>query len=333
MLHAAEISQAHDRDAIIAAIEEETKAYLAKDFERWADCWLRSGRTVSVTSGAEGMLIYQGWDAVANAFRQEMTEQPDPLLNVTSEKLDYQVMQDGDLAWVTFMTLCSLAGPVHFGEPNIFETRVLERFKGRWLISYMSVLSRQSGTADFARVQVDGKGRIIWAAPETIATLKDHPHLTVSHGILRSRRSDWDKILQKAIRESAAVFPYEHFNTLPGTGTRPHMIPVILGEDESGGVQSCTVYPRDGATYVTFDDGQRVARSVELAKMVFSLSEGQTRLCVAIASGQSLTDAAKALGITLNTARTHLSRVYDKTGVNSQTALVRVLLSVGIAAG
>ena len=331
MLHAVEISQARDRDAIIAAIEEETNAYLAKDFDRWADCWLPSERTVSVTSGAEGMLIYQGWDAVATAFRQEMTEQPEPLLNVTSKKLDYQVMQDGDLAWVTFKTLCSLAGPAHFGDPNLFETRVLERFKGRWLISYMSVLSKQSGPADPARVQVDDKGRIIWAAPETVATLKDHPHLTVSHGVLRARRSDWDKILRKAIRESAAVFPYEHFNTLPGAGTRPHMIPVVLGEDDNGGVQSCIVYPRDGAIYVSFDDGQRIARSVELARMVFGLSEAQTRLSEAIASGQSLTTAANALGVTLNTARTHLSRVYDKTGVNSQTALVRVLLSVGIA--
>ena len=33
--------------------------------------------------------------------------------------------------------------------------------------------------------------------------------------------------------------------------------------------------------------------------------------------------------ISTNTARTHLSRIYDKTCVNSQPALVRLLLSVG----
>jgi DNA-binding CsgD family transcriptional regulator len=34
------------------------------------------------------------------------------------------------------------------------------------------------------------------------------------------------------------------------------------------------------------------------------------------------------LGITANTARTHLDRIFDKTGVRTQPALVRALLSV-----
>ena len=33
------------------------------------------------------------------------------------------------------------------------------------------------------------------------------------------------------------------------------------------------------------------------------------------------------MGITSNTARTHLQRIFDKTGVHNQSALVRVLLS------
>ena len=331
MLHAADILHNDDRAAIIAVLDEETKAYLAKDFDRWAACWVKSDRTTSISSGAQGLLVYQGWDEVSAAVRQEMQDQPEPLLDVISEKRDYQITQDVDVAWVTHTTLCSAAGPVDFDEPNIFETRVVERINGRWLISYMSVLSRRSGPADPSRLQVAAGGRIIWAAAETVAALKDHPHLTVSHGVLRARRTDWDKVLQTAIRTASEFTPYEHFNAMPHAD-RPSMIPVILGEDESGAVQSCTVYPHDGATYVTFDDGQRISRSIGLARVVFGLSDAQSRLCEAIASGHSLTAAAEQLGVTLNTARTHLSRVYDKTGVNSQTALVRVLLSVGITA-
>jgi DNA-binding CsgD family transcriptional regulator len=63
--------------------------------------------------------------------------------------------------------------------------------------------------------------------------------------------------------------------------------------------------------------------------MIFGLSPGQMALAARIASGESLTDAAKTQQISINTARTHLKRIYDKTGVNSQTALVRLLLSVG----
>lgn len=331
MLQAATLPQTDDAAAIIAVLEEETHAYMAKDFDRWAACWLQADRTTSVTSGAQGLLVYQGWDAVAAAFRQEMLDQPAPLVDIISEKRDYRITRDGDMAWVTYQTLCSAAGPIQFDDPNIFETRVVERAGGQWLISYMSVLSRRSGPEDPARVQVTSGGRIVWAAPEAVAALKTHPHLTVSHGHLRARRRDWDKVLQQAIADAAAVTPYEHFNALPDASTTPLMIPVILGEDDSGAVQSCTVYPHDGTTYVTFDDGERVTRSIGMARMVFGLSEAQSRLCAAIAAGQNLTTAAENLGISLNTARTHLSRVYDKTGVHSQTALVRILLSVGIA--
>ena len=35
------------------------------------------------------------------------------------------------------------------------------------------------------------------------------------------------------------------------------------------------------------------------------------------------------MGISVNTAKTHLKRMFDKTGVHAQPALVRLLLSVG----
>ena len=38
-------------------------------------------------------------------------------------------------------------------------------------------------------------------------------------------------------------------------------------------------------------------------------------------------ERATEMKITPNTARTHLNRVFEKTGVRTQTALVRVLLS------
>lgn len=48
-----------------------------------------------------------------------------------------------------------------------------------------------------------------------------------------------------------------------------------------------------------------------------------------IAMGESVKGAAEKLGISVNTARTHMTRLYEKTGVRSQAALVRLLLSVG----
>ncbi len=66
-----------------------------------------------------------------------------------------------------------------------------------------------------------------------------------------------------------------------------------------------------------------------VAKAIYGLSGGQMSLARRIVNGDGLTAAAHALGISVNTARTHLSRIHVKMGVNSQTALVRALLSVG----
>ena len=62
---------------------------------------------------------------------------------------------------------------------------------------------------------------------------------------------------------------------------------------------------------------------------MFGLSAAQQRLAAEIVRGHTLPIAASALGISVNTARTHLNRIFDKTGVHSQAALVRNLYSVG----
>jgi DNA-binding CsgD family transcriptional regulator len=56
----------------------------------------------------------------------------------------------------------------------------------------------------------------------------------------------------------------------------------------------------------------------------------ETRLIIA---GHDLVNAAERLGVSVNTTRTHLQRMFDKTGVRTQPALVRALLSVASPLG
>jgi len=258
-----------------------------------------------------------------------MRDEPKPLL-LPSRYVDFDVSISGDTAWMTYLSTCQVTGNEQFDMPDLFETRVLQRHSGKWLIAYMSVLSLRSGRVDPTRILVDRDGQVVWAAEATLMALKDHLHLTISAGRLRAMRPAWDKVLQAAIKRASRVNHVSQFEKDIPRSPENLVIPVILGEDDHGGVQSCVVYVRDGGTYVTFDDGLRVARSLKLARNVFGLSEAQTRLAETITAGFGLTEAAKKQGISVNTARTHLSRIYEKTGVNTQTALVRVLLGVGI---
>ena len=61
---------------------------------------------------------------------------------------------------------------------------------------------------------------------------------------------------------------------------------------------------------------------------LYALTVVEARLAAWLAQGKSVHEAAAAMGITVNTARAYLKRIYDKTGVRRQPELVRVLLSL-----
>jgi DNA-binding CsgD family transcriptional regulator len=62
-----------------------------------------------------------------------------------------------------------------------------------------------------------------------------------------------------------------------------------------------------------------------LAKL--SLTPTETRLAIALFKGQSVEAYAKEAGVSINTARWHVKRIYAKTGVKRQTELIQMLLT------
>ena len=106
-------------------------------------------------------------------------------------------------------------------------------------------------------------------------------------------------------------------------------LPVLLGEDDAAGLRVCWVSVESDTIVVSFDDGRQTDQRLAAAAVVYGLSTGQLRLARLVVAGHDLADAARGLGISVNTARTHLQRMFDKTGVRSQRALVRVLLGAG----
>jgi len=53
----------------------------------------------------------------------------------------------------------------------------------------------------------------------------------------------------------------------------------------------------------------------------------QQRVAKEIARAEELTSIAKALGISTNTIRTHIKRMFERVGLNNQKALLNRLLS------
>jgi DNA-binding CsgD family transcriptional regulator/PAS domain-containing protein len=62
--------------------------------------------------------------------------------------------------------------------------------------------------------------------------------------------------------------------------------------------------------------------------LIYSLTPAEVRVLELIAEGSSLAEVSDRLGKSSHTVRTHLNRVFDKTGVHRQADLVRLLSTI-----
>lgn len=65
----------------------------------------------------------------------------------------------------------------------------------------------------------------------------------------------------------------------------------------------------------------------EVLVKLYGLTPAETRLIGLLARGHSVDETAAALGIARSTARTHLRRVFEKTGTARQTQLMKLVMS------
>jgi len=76
-----------------------------------------------------------------------------------------------------------------------------------------------------------------------------------------------------------------------------------------------------------YDTGKRMELSIDGLKSLYDLTDAEARVCDLLYQSRNLPEAAKILGISINTAKTHLNRSFRKVGVQSQAELVRRLNS------
>ncbi len=82
------------------------------------------------------------------------------------------------------------------------------------------------------------------------------------------------------------------------------------------------------------DPDRRIDAASEMLAQLHGLSAAEAKVAAQLLEGGSLADMAARLGISRNTANTHLKRVFEKTDTRRQSDLLRVLLlSAGALAG
>lgn len=114
--------------------------------------------------------------------------------------------------------------------------------------------------------------------------------------------------------------------------------PVLLGRRNGASPLWLKALPVDGAARSRFLGARLLLllREVEpvhppgeeALRAVFGLTPAESRLAARLARGETMEEAAEALAISRETARSQAKAVYAKTGVNRQAGLVALVLSL-----
>lgn len=181
-------------------------------------------------------------------------------------------------------------------------------------------------------VAVNSDAKVILTNRSADAILKRGDGLMSRDGLRAANRQDTAK-LRTAIaavstqRNSGIPKPEAVVHVCRPSGSRPLEVLVSPLPWHSS-------LRRGGATAALFITDPEAEAALDSRKLqeLFGLTPAEIRVSIALVNGKSVAQYAHEAAISLNTARTHIKRIYSKTGVKRQSELVRLLLksSAGI---
>lgn len=313
-----------DKAAVLAVIKAETAAYLRKDIDALASYWVHSSHARRMVSVANlGTHVYEGWDAIKANYQFLMEQFPKVYAEnrISCERMNLVV--SGDTAWATYNEVGDQTGDNFEMGGTLHQLKIFQRVDGQWKMICIVVMQRSIDHVSCPLIEIGADKSVLWMNAFAHEQISNHPFLIISGGKLRARNRIHDAGLQEAVdwasRNLRAHWTLEPLNRLARA--------VILGESDDAAPLFCWVLLEDGKILVSFNDDQMLKRRVAIAQGIYGLTASQAQLAQLLAEGIDLTLAAEKLGVSINTLRTHLQRMFDKTGTRSQSALVGILLS------
>jgi DNA-binding CsgD family transcriptional regulator/PAS domain-containing protein len=87
--------------------------------------------------------------------------------------------------------------------------------------------------------------------------------------------------------------------------------------------------PGLAAIFIT-THGASVPPALEVLSALSGMTSREARIALMIADGSAPNETAQTLGISINTVRTHIAKVFEKTGVNSQLELTKFISGLSL---
>ena len=174
---------------------------------------------------------------------------------------------------------------------------------------------------------VDAGGRIVHANTAGHGILHAGDVLRAADGRLIASDAQVDQTLREAFAaaDNGDVAPGNEGIALPLTARDGehyivHMLPLTSGQHRNASLVSCAV----AALFVRKVEMEPPSLPTLISK-TFSLTPTELRVLLAIVDVGGVPEVAEALGVAETTVRTHLGRLFDKTGTGRQADLVKLV--------
>lgn len=314
-----------EEEEVLRFLRSEHESYYRGDFDAFVNHWHHGPEVRRILSGPHvGTRCHSGWEELKPRFEEGFRQFPQ---DFDARKVfrweNIQIQLSGDMAWITYDQVAIRQLPGMHAEPFAHETKIVQRFDGDWKLVCVIVVVPGVGREDAPRIELDANGRIVSVNALAKERLDAHPGLVVSGQRPRARNRAYDPGLQCAIKQSRKRLA----TNLPRGFLRDEASVVPLGEDEAGQPLICWVVTEQERILISFDDTFLLRGRLEKAAANFGLTPAQLNLAEHLASGQELARAAGELGVSVNTVRTQLRRMFEKTQTHNQAALVSRLLN------
>jgi len=250
----------------------------------------------------------QGFADTLTAYAQSCTEEVAGI--VVTRPVGHRAFSEADIA--LFRGLAS-----HLQRAFDLQARIAEL---RWLdLALVQALDRLPQGA----IVVDVRGRVLLANHSAQSLLDRCDGLALRDGRLSvaGSRREFQRRLEEALgsgsREAAGSSAPLKVARERGPDLELSIASIgIVGTAPGARVPAAIVFVGDGGG-LSVDAGALAA--------LFELTPAEGRVAAELATGRSLGETTQKLAITANTARTHLKRIFEKTGTHRQAALVLLL--------
>ncbi len=174
-------------------------------------------------------------------------------------------------------------------------------------------------------VFLDSGGRVIYSNRAAEETFRAGDGLSLKNGELSAADSETDARLRKAINDlvTCCATPGPFAISVPRPSLRRDY--QIVTAPVRSRFRQFVATPLPFTVLLITDPERQRSGSLDSLARLYELTPKEAMLSGRLAEGKSVRQAAEELSISYETARTHLRRIFNKTGTSRQAELVRLI--------